>query len=108
MKNRGSLSSGPSKDIAKSEGNGTPVANNAAKADTDFIAKDELADLLEVGDMELEMRLEEAIMELGRLRQKADAKVTEINVLLSHRLSRMRVRSPFFLCCIYYIELTCL
>lgn len=45
-------------------------------------------------DGELERRIEDAMIELGRLRTLADAKTVEINVLISQRFSRLKV-SPF-------------
>lgn len=47
-------------------------------------------------DGEFERRIEDAMIELGRLRTLVDAKTVEINVLISQRFSRLKVSSLFF------------
>lgn len=71
----------------------TPLSNATARGNR---SKRKLDELYEEYDGELEKRIEDAMIELGRLRTLVDAKTVEINVLISQRYTRLKVSFGFF------------
>lgn len=71
----------------------TPLSSATARRNR---TKRKLDELYEEYDCELEKRIEDAMIELGRLRTLVDAKTVEINVLISQRYSRLKVSLGFF------------
>lgn len=68
----------------------SPSSNTTARVKRKFA---ELYD----DDRVLEKKIEDAMIELGRLRTLADAKTVEINVLISQRYSRLKVSFVFLI-----------
>lgn len=72
----------------------TPVSNATARG---IRSKRKLEELYEGYDSELEKQIEDAMIELGRLRTLVDAKTVEINILITQRYTRLKVSTGFFL-----------
>lgn len=70
----------------------TPVSNATARG---IRSKRKLEELYEGYDSELEKRIEDAMIELGRLRTLVDAKTVEINILITQRYTRLKVSTGF-------------
>lgn len=71
----------------------TPVSNATVRG---IRSKRKLEELYEGYDSELEKQIEDAMIELGRLRTLVDAKTVEINILITQRYTRLKVSTGFF------------